>query len=299
MTKQRVNKQHRKKQSPFRDLKNRAWVSVCVGLIALVLIYFAQNSFVQVILSIALTAFIGIALYEWVLLLEKKRIRVARKLVFGFAIIWMISTYLSVLSFDMTSFNMLIVALFLFLLCLSSFRYTANSLATVASTFFGIVYVVVPLSLMLYIVYPESIALSDNGRMWLAYLLIVTKITDMGGYFIGKMWGKNKMAPHLSPHKTMEGAIGGLVLALISSVVFFIMGWLMPSLNFSLTLLQSICMGIVLGVVGQLGDLTESLFKRDANIKDSNSIPGFGGILDLFDSLIFTTPALFLFMKIV
>lgn len=298
MTKQRTQKPNSQPKKIFRDLKNRTWIAIFLSLAALLLIYFANQPFVQVLLTIVLAVFISMALFECILLLEKKRSKIPRKLVFGFTWLWILSCYLSVMQFNMMAFNMLIIALFVFLVFLSNFRSVINAVQSISATIFSIIYVVIPLSLILYIVYPHSMGIEDDGRMWLAYLIVVTKMTDIGGYFIGKMWGKHKMAPHLSPKKTLEGALGGLCLAVLSSIAFFIVGWLIPATEFSLSLFQSIMFGLILGIIGQLGDLTESLFKRDAHIKDSNTLPGLGGVLDLLDSLIFTAPTLFLFMRI-
>ena len=286
-------------KNAFKDLKNRTWVSCILGLIALVLIYFANQPIVQFILALALTGVIGMCVMEWMSLMHKKRWVVHKRLMFGFTFVWMLSTYLSILQYGMTSFNILILSLFVFFLFVSSFRTVTNSTISIAIHIFGIIYIVLPLSLVLYIVYPSSMGLPDNGRMWLAYLLVLTFITDIGGYFVGKAWGKNKLAPHLSPKKTMEGSLGGLLFCLIASIGFYFVSWLVPAAHFTLTLWQAIVLGLLMGIVGQIGDLAESLIKRDAHTKDSNSIPGIGGLLDMFDSLIFNAPLLFLFLKIV
>ena len=136
----------------------------------------------------------------------------------------------------------------------------------------------------------------DDGRLWIAYLISVTKMTDIGGYFFGNLWGKEKLAPCLSPQKTWIGAIFGFISAIIASLVFFAVSVFVPS--FDLTLKASIFLGMLVGIASQLGDLAESLLKRDAKAKDSNSIPGIGGVLDLIDSLLFTTPVVYLFLKL-
>ena len=287
-----------KKMKAFKDLKYRFWIWMTLAATALVLILFSGHPIAQFCLAAVLTLVVLTGVYEWFGIMEKKKLMIHRRLMVGFASIWMLTSYLSVLGYQVDTFNMLLVGLFCFFLCTSSFRNVHNALVSIATNIMGVVFVVVPLSLILSIVYPDSIGFSGDGRVWLAYLLVVTKITDIGGYFIGKMWGKNKLAPHLSPKKTIEGAVGGLVLSTCASVLFYFVGWI-PGFFFDLTLPQSISLGFLLGIVGQFGDLAESLFKRDAQIKDSNAIPGLGGILDMFDSLIFTTPALFLFMKII
>jgi phosphatidate cytidylyltransferase len=132
------------------------------------------------------------------------------------------------------------------------------------------------------------------GRGWIAYLLVVTKITDIGAYFAGSLWGRRKLAPQISPGKTVEGAIFGLASAVSASYVFHLFS---QGRSFQLTTLEWVSFGLILGAIGQFGDLSESLLKRDANKKDSNTLPGLGGVLDAVDSLLFNTPILYLYLK--
>jgi phosphatidate cytidylyltransferase len=135
----------------------------------------------------------------------------------------------------------------------------------------------------------------EDGRLWLAYVLLVTKMTDIGAYFCGKIFGKNKLAPSISPKKTVEGALGGLGAALLTSLIFaFFASHFAP---FHMTFLQSIWIGITMSILAQLGDLSESLLKRDAGVKDSSHLPGLGGMLDIVDSLVFTLPLMYLLLK--
>ncbi|MBW7887653.1 MAG: phosphatidate cytidylyltransferase [Bacteroidetes bacterium] len=119
-------------------------------------------------------------------------------------------------------------------------------------------------------------------------------ICDTAAYFGGLSMGKHKLFPRVSPKKSWEGAIWGFFGAVATMIVaqkFFL-----PYLAFH----QAVIMGILIGVFGQLGDLVESLFKRDAGVKDSSAIiPGHGGVLDRFDSLIFVSPILYLYIDFV
>lgn len=126
-------------------------------------------------------------------------------------------------------------------------------------------------------------------------LVVVTKFCDMGGYTFGRLFGYHKWVPGLSPKKTVEGAIGGLLFAIVGAyltmnVLFpYIMG--RPS---NTTLAGLITFGILVGLTGSTGDLAASLIKRDVGRKDSGSIvPGFGGFLDIFDSLLLAAPVAF------
>jgi phosphatidate cytidylyltransferase len=137
----------------------------------------------------------------------------------------------------------------------------------------------------------------QDGRFWIAYLLIVTKIADVGAYFAGNLWGKKKLAPTISPKKTVEGAICGLICAMLVSYGFHCLSSSIPGIYFDLTLFQSIILGLLLGLIGQFGDLSESLLKRDANKKDSNSLPGLGGALDSIDSLLFNSAIVYIYLN--
>ena len=130
----------------------------------------------------------------------------------------------------------------------------------------------------------------EAGLVYIFYSLFIMWATDSGAYFIGKAMGKNKLWPEISPNKTVEGSIGGIVCAVVIAVLFSIFT------SIDAGLLELIGVTIVLSVFGQIGDLVESAFKRHFNVKDSgNILPGHGGILDRFDSLLFVWPLLHFF----
>jgi phosphatidate cytidylyltransferase len=134
-----------------------------------------------------------------------------------------------------------------------------------------------------------------ENRFLLIYLLAVTKFSDVGAYVIGSVFGRHKMIPRISPGKTWEGFAGAILTSLIISVVIthFMEGHA-PSLSFT----SSIVLGILLPLVSVVGDLAESVVKRDASIKDSgHTIPGIGGVLDLIDSILFTAPVLYFYLQ--
>ncbi len=132
-----------------------------------------------------------------------------------------------------------------------------------------------------------------NGYLALGALIVSTKMGDIGAYALGRLFGKRKMAPHLSPGKTWMGAFGALLGGVLGAVLW--LRWAAPML-FDLTWrpswwIAAIVFGAVMGVVGLLGDLAESLIKRDVGVKDSAALmPGFGGLLDLLDSILFAGP---------
>lgn len=126
---------------------------------------------------------------------------------------------------------------------------------------------------------------AENGLTFVVYALFIIWATDSGAYFIGRSMGKKKLWPEISPNKTVEGFFGGIICALIVAVLFS----LFTNIGFSVLVL--VLATAVLSVFGQVGDLVESALKRHYNVKDSGDIlPGHGGILDRFDSLLFVLP---------
>jgi phosphatidate cytidylyltransferase len=127
-------------------------------------------------------------------------------------------------------------------------------------------------------------------------ILLVVKVCDIGAFFGGRAWGKHKLIPWLSPGKTWEGLGCGLA---ASAIVGLGCALLWHKSLFTLTWYKALLFGVVIGGVGQMGDLLESLMKRDAQVKDSgNFIPGFGGLLDVIDSPLLAAPAAYLLFSL-
>jgi len=137
----------------------------------------------------------------------------------------------------------------------------------------------------LYVVMGFYLFLQARNEQGLAFVLLVLFsiwATDSGAYFVGRKWGKHKLAPSISPNKTIEGSIGGIVVAWIVAIIFQFINPVEPNIV-SLFILVT-----VISAAGQVGDLIESAVKRHVDVKDSgNILPGHGGILDRFDSLLF------------
>ena len=153
-------------------------------------------------------------------------------------------------------------------------------LAEISITIFGSIYLGYLLSFM--------IKTKDlpNGNYYLISLFIVTWVNDIGAYLIGSNFGKNKIFPKISPKKTIEGSIGGIIFSIAATFAF--KNWL------DLTFNELISLGLIIAIIAQIGDLFESVLKRGSGVKDSGTlIPGQGGILDCFDSLIFTAPVFY------
>ncbi len=133
----------------------------------------------------------------------------------------------------------------------------------------------------------------NNGRNWVLFVLLVTFASDTAAFFIGRAFGKHHLAPQISPGKTWEGTIGGIVGAVIVSLLFT----LPTPVTLSFTTGLAVLLGFLVSVFGQLGDLVESLFKRNMGVKDSGGlIPGHGGILDRIDSLLFASVVVYYYL---
>lgn len=135
----------------------------------------------------------------------------------------------------------------------------------------------------------SSIIVSDRGIYYLLLIVNFASVCDTGAYFVGSFFGKHKLCPNISPKKTVEGAIGGIVSSVIVSVIL--------SFAFSSEhIIATLVLTIPLCIVGMLGDLFASAIKRSVGLKDyGNLIPGHGGILDRFDSMLLITPFVYLF----
>jgi phosphatidate cytidylyltransferase len=134
-----------------------------------------------------------------------------------------------------------------------------------------------------------------------SYIALVVKIGDVGAFAVGLLAGKHKMCPRISPKKSWEGFAGGLAASMLASVAMIEVAqhcaWVPGGPLKSLGLSHALALGLVLALVGVLGDLVESMFKRAVNIKDSAGLlPGMGGILDMFDSLTFTPAVLYFYL---
>ncbi len=141
----------------------------------------------------------------------------------------------------------------------------------------------------LWIYHVSSLRLLPQGLWWVITALLLTWITDSGAYFIGTAIGRHRMAPRLSPKKTWEGTIGGGITGILAACALG--PWLLP-----ISLEQAMGLGVAVAVAAPLGDLAESMFKRQCGVKDSGHwIPGHGGAFDRIDSLLFVFPTVYWF----
>jgi len=153
-----------------------------------------------------------------------------------------------------------------------------------AWTIAGILYVGWLLSYWVALRGLETPAMPDAGRNWVFFALFITFASDTSAFFVGRALGKHHLAPRISPGKTWEGAVAGVFGAILVSLLFV----LPTPLGLPLSWWQAILLGLVVSVFGQLGDLVESLFKRNMGAKEASKlIPGHGGALDRIDSIVF------------
>jgi phosphatidate cytidylyltransferase len=185
------------------------------------------------------------------------------------------------------------IILFVLGLCVRQLVSKSNGagITAIATTLLGLMYVPWLLNFIQKINFFPDV----EGKFFLLYFILVTKFSDMGAYSVGSLIGRHKMIPRISPNKTWEGFAGAIFLSTAASLVFVhFFGAKMAGMNF----LHATILGIVLSVTAVIGDLIESLFKREAGLKDSGRLfPGIGGILDLLDSLLFNAPIMYLYLR--
>jgi phosphatidate cytidylyltransferase len=188
--------------------------------------------------------------------------------------------------------------LFVLGLCLRQFleRKNTTGIATISVSLFGLMYVPWLLNFIQKIQFfffqtPNA----DAGKYYVLYFILVTKCSDSGAYVVGSLIGRHKMIPRISPGKTWEGFGGAILFSTLASLLFvWCLGDRMPGMH----LRHALVLGVMLSVCAVVGDLIESLFKREAGVKDSGgTFPGIGGILDLLDSLLFNAPIMYLYLR--
>ncbi|MCK4904565.1 MAG: phosphatidate cytidylyltransferase, partial [Candidatus Marinimicrobia bacterium] len=171
------------------------------------------------------------------------------------------------------------------------FRKKPNSTENYNITVGGILYIPLLVGTLIGIRNFDSV----NDTHFTFALFISIWICDSAAYIAGKKFGKKKIYPRVSPNKTVVGSIAGLIFAFITYIVMDKIGFI----KFDLDIMQITILAVISGVFGQAGDFIESLFKRDANVKDSGALLlGHGGVLDRFDSLIIASPLVYIFLNL-
>jgi phosphatidate cytidylyltransferase len=192
-------------------------------------------------------------------------------------------------------FEMGLIILFVLGLCLRQLFARTNpaGLLAISTTLLGLMYVPWLLNFIQKINFFPG--LGEAGRWYVLYFVLVTKFSDTGAYAVGSLMGRHKLIPRVSPAKTWEGFFGAIAISTGASLVF---AHLAATRLPGMTLLHATILGVLLGGAAVLGDLIESLFKREAGVKDSGRFfPGIGGVLDLLDSLLFNAPLMYLYLR--
>ncbi|MBU6383596.1 MAG: phosphatidate cytidylyltransferase [Verrucomicrobia bacterium] len=275
------------------DLYRRLIASSITIVLLICLIAFAFNSVFQYIVAAFVALLAGVAIWEYEQFVKAKGGRMILPALIILSVIEVFSFFLSAKVDGLEHMPIIFFFVAFLVLFALHFGQREGAIVDLAVSSFGLLYIAVPMGMVLGILYLSGV----DGRWWLTYLLVVTKITDVGAYFGGNLWGKRKLAPTISPKKTVEGAIIGLVCALGASFIFHLASDFSGA--FHLGMLEWLFLGLVLGIVGQFGDLSESLLKRDANKKDSNALPGLGGALDAVDSILFNAPIIYIYLHFV
>lgn len=261
-------------------LIKRIFSSIFLIILAIVAVF---NIWVFNFTIMLLTIF---GLYEFFTMLERKGISIYKYVGIGLGSFIPLSI---MFQFELTKkWELFFIVLALLLVTMMQFkrRQSQGAIVGISTTLFGILYVSWFLSFIV------KIRLLNNGVEFLAALLIIIKLGDIGAYLVGTRFGKTPLLPRISPKKSVEGSIGGLIFSVLGAILC------KPMLPFSEGHLAFL--GLGLGILAQLGDLSESLMKRDSQIKDSSTIlPGMGGVLDVVDSLLFTAPVFYFYINIV
>ncbi|MSR77290.1 MAG: hypothetical protein EXS63_03545 [Candidatus Omnitrophica bacterium] len=229
------------------------------------------------IFILVVEAFCLVGFHEFLALIEKKGVVVHKLLAMTLAVLIPILTNWGA--------EPVLFVLGILLVFVLYFREDLNSqvFGSVSMMTFGLVYVVWFFS--------HLIKMHDliHGSSWVFYTILLVKAGDAGAYFVGTKYGTSKLAKHISPNKSIEGAWGGLATTLVLSLLS---GFYLKNVFWG----HLFILGILVSVIAQIGDLVESLMKRDVGVKDSGVIPGLGGVLDIMDSLLLTVPFVYYYV---
>lgn len=282
-----------------RNLKQRLLFSF-IGIFLLILsLYWSYHPWLKVLFPTLGAGIIGMAVWEFYHIAKAKGYAPLSQFGVICSVAYVYMVFLSTQINDAHALPQMMLGLTLLGAFLCYFIKGTDPLVNLSVTLFAIFYLTIPLSCILFINYFFGDNGSQDGRWWVVYLVAVTKMTDTGAYICGKLFGRHYLAPYISPNKTWEGALGGLFAAWLTSAAFsYFAQHLFDTPPFNLDLGLSLCLGTLISFLAQFGDLAESLLKRDVGVKDSNQLPGLGGFMDVVDSLVFTVPLVYLFLKI-
>jgi len=246
------------------------------------------NNWVMLFVIVALT--VG-GLYEFFYMIKKKGIPIYSYMGILIGVLIPISTFLRFEPTRGWELMFIVLALVMIFILQLGRNENTNAIVGISTTLFGVLYVSWFFSFLIKIRY---LLPGMEGVKLLSFILIITKMGDIGALLIGSRFGKHPLMPVVSPNKTVEGSLGGCLFSVLAAIA--LSSWLPAQADLSVW--HIIGIGIFFGGLGQLGDLSESLIKRDCNIKDSGKfLPAIGGVLDTIDSLLFSAPAFYFYVS--
>lgn len=239
---------------------------------------------------LAMNLVIGAGLFEFYRMMQAIGIRPYRTVgvVAGLVVSWYVYFQGGVFS------GLFITIVLVAIMVLELFRRDGEfAVFHISSTIFGVFYVAwLGSHVILLRQLGEGMESADNGGFFVIFAFALAWGTDTGAYFVGHALGRRKLAPRISPGKSVEGALGGAAVSLVAALVA--KATIMPLLS----ILDAVVLGLVAPVMAILGDLVESLMKRNVKIKDtSHALPGHGGMLDRFDSVLFVAPLVYYYLR--
>ena len=255
------------------QLAKRLLVSALLVTVSSYTIFFSPAWFFFLIIEM----FVLLGLNEFLTLAEKKGVVINRALGLFFGALLPLSYY-----FPAESLIFVTACLTLFVFNFHR-RLRDHALISTAVTTFGLVYVAWFFSFLMKLRY------LPHGAKWVFYTISIVKLGDAAAYFVGKTFGRMKLVEHISPHKSVEGAVAGFLATVFASLIS-------KAYLLHVDFVHLLVMGIAVGLLSGLGDLAESLIKRDAGVKDSGQLPGLGGILDVLDSLLLAIPFVYYYI---
>lgn len=253
-------------------LKNR-FITAVLGIPLIIGVLFSGDIYRVIFFTVMAI----IALYEFQHMMDKSGIKVLYLPAYALLLFMLFSSNLTEHIF------FLFFAITISIVAILVIRYPIYSIVDISMNFFAAFYI------GFFLHYAVEISLWQQAFHVLLFTFILTWSSDVGGYFFGKLWGKNKMSSQLSPKKTWEGALGGIIMTVLFAFIYLLFNNSIDISNINLLIL-----GILSSIFAQFGDLFVSAVKRYFNTKDAGKIiPGHGGVLDRFDSFFLVLPVIY------
>jgi phosphatidate cytidylyltransferase len=265
---------------------NSNLVKRIISSLVIILVMFWVLIFANLVIYIfAIVALATVALWEFYRLVAKKYGSIYPGIGFIISYLLFMASLRASLGFEylLYPFSFALILLFLYQMIRKTNKDAAICLGL---TILGLIYITVPAIFLI------KVRMLEGGIALVVYYICVIKATDIGAYLVGVKFGSRPLIPRISPKKSVEGFVGGIIFAILAAYLVSLYLKIIPYYH-------TIAIGFILGVCAQFGDLSESVLKRDAGVKDSGrTIPGLGGVLDLIDSILIALPFYYLYIDI-